>query len=141
VPAGRSRRPAPRRAGAVLTKDTEQSTCASALRASPATTTGARAARARQRSSAARRPRGSFRRCARSAASAYSVYSFQSLFSGRPGRPVPRHTARQRREALQVSATSSTALRQDPPSADELDRAKENVKGASCSASSRRRRG
>jgi predicted Zn-dependent peptidase len=61
---------------------------------------------------------------------AYSVYSYQSLFSGTGQVGLylgtrPDNVA----EALQVVGDELDRLRQDPPSADELHRAKENVKG------------
>ena len=48
----------------------------------------------------------------------------------RPDRPVPRHATRQRRPRRWASsATSSSASADEPATAEELDRAKENVKG------------
>ena len=53
-----------------------------------------------------------------------------ALYAGHgPGRPVPRHAPGQRRAALRVVGDELERLREDPATAEELERSKENVKG------------
>ena len=62
---------------------------------------------------------------------AYCVYSFTRAVRGhRPGRPLRRHAAGQRRRRrCRSSAPSSTRFAPTASTAEELERAKENVKG------------
>ena len=100
-------------------------------RASRATTSAASRCACSTTSSAARRPRGCSRRCARSAAWPTASTRSSRCYAGTgPGRPVPRHAPGQRRRGAAASwPTSSSASAPSRRTAEELERSKENVKG------------
>ena len=130
--AGARRAGAPGAAPSASSPRTPSSTtCASARPASPATTTAASRCACSTTCSAARRPRGCSRRCARSAAWPTRVYSFQSLYAGtgQIGLYLGTRPDNVEHGAAASSATSSSASAPTRPRADELERAKENVKG------------
>ena len=117
-------------------------TSRSARPASRVTTSAASRCACSTRSSAARRPRGSSRRCARSAGWPTASTRSLALHRRRPGRPLPRHAPRQRRDGAgrdrrrARAAAARTASRDD-----ELARAKDHAKGRVVLRWSRRRRG
>ena len=126
-------------------KDTEQyHVVPRRARASRATTSAASRCACSTRSSAARRPRGCSRRCARSAAWPTASYSFHvALRRRRAGRPVPRHAPRQRRHArcsvVGRRARAPAARTASPPRSSSAPR--RTSRAAWCWRSSRRRRG
>ena len=127
--------PGARRARRFIAKDTEQyHVSPRRARASRATTSAASRCACSTRSSAARRPRGCSRRCARSAAWPTPSTRSRAATPHRPGRPLRRHAPGQRRHgAARSSATSSSACVQDGVTADELARAQgERARAASC---------